>query len=100
MMADDEADAATRGSERDARTSAVTVTTRPLLTPESFSGKGSFSEWLQHFEGVAAINQWDDAAKLLWLRVRLVGSAQTAYGRLPTTARASYTEALKDMFEP
>ena len=26
-----------------------TVTTRPLLTPEPFSGKGSFMEWLQHF---------------------------------------------------
>ena len=95
-MADDETDG-------DARTSAVTVTTRPLLTPEPFSGKGSFTEWLQHFEGVAAINKWDDAAKLLWLRVRLVGTAQTAHGRLPTTARDSYaelTKALKDRFEP
>ena len=44
-----------------------TVTTRPLLTPEPFSGKGSFTEWLQHFEGVAAINKWDDTSKLLWL---------------------------------
>ena len=76
---------------------------RPLLTPDSFSGKGSFSEWLQHFEGVAAINKWDEEAKLLWLRVRLVGGAQTAYGRLPDSARGSYadlTKALKDRFEP
>ena len=51
------------------------MTTRPLLTSESFSGKGSFSDWLQHFEGVAAINKWEDAAKLLWLRLRLVGAA-------------------------
>ena len=81
----------------------MTVTTRPLLTPESFLGKGSFSEWLQHFEGVATINKWDDATELLWLRVRLVEAAQTAYGRLPMTTRASYTElikALKDRFEP
>ena len=93
-MADDETDGGAR---------TVTVTTRPLLTPEPFSGKGSFTEWLQHFEGVAAINKWDDAAKLLWLRVRLIGTAQTAYGRLPTTARDSYaelTKALKDRFEP
>jgi hypothetical protein len=58
---------------------------------------------MQHFDGVAAINKWDDAAKLLWLRVRLVGTAQTAYGRLPTAARGSYaelTKALKDRFEP
>ena len=102
-MGDDEAEAGGGGGKGGARTSTVTVTTRPLLTPESFSGKGSFSEWLQHFKGVAAINKWDDAAKLLWLRVRLIGAAQTAYGRLPTTARASYaelTKALKDRFEP
>ena len=96
-MADDDP------AEEGTRTSAVTMTTRPVLMPESFLGKGSFSDWLQHFEGVAAINKWDNAAKLLWLRVRLVGAAQTAYGRLPTTARASYadlTKALKDRFEP
>ena len=86
--------------------SSATTTTppvRPLLTPEPFSGTGSFTEWLQHFEGVAAINKWDDATKLLWVRVRLVGSAQTAYGRLPASARASYSDlvkALKDRFEP
>ena len=99
-MADDDDTVTAEGS---ARTRAATMTTRPLLMPESFSGKGSFSDWLQHFEGVSAINKWDDAAKLLWLRVRLIGAAQTAYGRLPTTARASYadlTKALKDRFEP
>ena len=58
MMVDDETDGGAR---------TVTVTTRPLLTPEPFLGKGSFTEWLQHFEGMAAINKWDDAAKLLWL---------------------------------
>ena len=96
-MADGEAETPAEGG---ARTSTVTVTTRPLLTPEPFSGKGSFTE---HFEGVAAINKWDDTAKLLWLRVRLVGTAQTAYGRLPTAARELYaelTKALKDRFEP
>ena len=62
-----------------------------------------FSEWIEHFEAVAAINKWDEAAKLLWLRVRLVGGAQTAYGRLPTEAKESYVElkkALKGRFEP
>lgn len=79
--------------------STVTVTTRPLLTPEPFLGKGSFSEWLQHFEGLAAINKWDDVVKLLWLRVRLIGAAQTAYGRLPNTARESYANlTMKEMY--
>ena len=49
------------------------------------------------------MNEWDDPAKLLWMRVRLVGSAQTAYGRLPNTSKASYEllkKALKKRFEP
>ena len=52
---------------------------------------------------LAGTNKWDDAAKLLWLRVRLVGGAQTAYGRLPAEAKGSYaefTKALKVRFEP
>ena len=52
---------------------------------------------------VAAINKWDNAVKLLWLRVRLVGGAQTVYGRLPVEAKASYAKlkkALKGRFKP
>ena len=69
----------------------------------TFSGAGAFSEWIEHFEAVAAINQWDDEDKLLWLRVRLVGGAQTAYGHLPAEAKESYSKlkkALKGRFEP
>ena len=103
-MADEDSGSSTSGGDPgSSSTGTGTGTGRPLLTPEPFSGKGSFTEWLQHFEGVAAINKWDDAAKLLWLRVRLVGGAQTAYGRLPTTARETYadlTKALKERFEP
>ena len=89
----------------DGGTPATTALTsqRPLITPDPFSGTGMFSEWIEHFEAVAAINKWDEAAKLLWLRVRLVGGAQTAYGRLPTEAKESYVElkkAFKGRFEP
>ena len=76
---------------------------RPLITPEPFAGTGSFQDWVDHFEAVAAINEWNEDAKLLWMRVRLVGRAQTAYGRLPDTAKASYAtlkRALKERFEP
>ena len=76
---------------------------RPLITPEPFNGTGSFNDWLDHFEGVATVNEWDDPAKLLWMRVRLVRSAQTAYGRLPDTGKASYEllkKALKERLEP
>ena len=61
----------------------------PLINPEPFNGTGLFNDWLDHFEGVAAVNEWDDPAKLLWMRVRLVGSAQTAYRRLPNTSKAT-----------
>ena len=92
------------GDGSEATTAATTpASQRPLITPEPFSGSGTFSEWIEHFEAVAAINKWDDDAKVLCLRVRLVGAAQTAYGRLPTEAKASYAElkkALKRRFEP
>ena len=71
--------------------------------PEPFSGTGSFSDWIDHFEGVASVNEWDDAVKLLWMRVRLVGRGQTAYGRLPDTSKTDYVtlkKALKERFEP
>ena len=31
---------------------------RPLLTPEPFTGTGSFGDWVDHFESVAVINEW------------------------------------------
>ena len=92
-MADDEEGGAPRTSAKP----------RLLLTPEPFTGTGSFTDWVDHFEGVAAINEWDDATKLMWMKVRLVGRAQTAYGRLSTEAKGSYAAlktALKERFEP
>ena len=86
-----------------ARTDAPRPKPRPLITPEPFNGTGSFNDWVDHCEGVAAVNEWDKAAKLLWMRVRLVGSAQTAYGRLPAASKADYDslrKALKERFEP
>ena len=54
-------------------------------------------------ESVAAVNGWNDKEKLLWLRVRLVGRAATAFKRVPEGAKASYArclEALKERFDP
>ena len=76
---------------------------RPLVLPEPFSGDGCFSDWIEHFESVAAMNSWDDAAKALWLRARLTGKAQTAYKRLSHDARKAYADsvkALRERFEP
>ena len=76
---------------------------RPLVLPEPFTGETDYCDWIDHFENVAAVNGWDDAAKLQWLRVRLTGKAQTALKRLPEDTRRSYANtlaALKRRFEP
>ncbi len=55
------------------------------------------------FTNASAVNEWDDAAKLKWLKVRLTGKAQTAFQRLPADTQESYSDAvkaLKERFEP
>jgi len=76
---------------------------RPLVLPEPYSGERDYTEWRDHFESVAAVNEWNDEAKLLWLRVRLTGRAQTAFKRLSDATKASYRDtlaALKERFDP
>lgn len=76
---------------------------RPLVLPEPFTGETDYCDWIDHFENVAAVNAWDDDAKLQWLKVRLTGCAQTAFKRLPQATRESYADslaALKKRFEP
>ena len=76
---------------------------RPLVLPETFDGTGSWSEWCYHFENVAAVNGWDGAQKLQWLRVRVTGRAQKALHRLSGPAVATYEatrDALTARFEP
>ena len=76
---------------------------RPLVSPDTFSGATSWTDWIEHFEAVAVLNNWDDAAKLRWLPVRLSGKAQTAWKRLSPEVKADYEaarEALEKRFEP
>ena len=71
--------------------------------PETFSGEGDLAEWIDHFESVAAVNEWDDTGKLQWLRVRLTGRALTAFKRFTEDAKTSFgeaTTALKERFDP
>ena len=71
---------------------------RPLLLPESYSGESNFDIWIVHFENMASINEWDDAAKLKWLSVRMSGRAQTAFLIFPEAARRSYADAKQALF--
>jgi len=74
---------------------------RPLVMTEIFNGETSWDQWIYHFENVAAVNKWDEAASLCWLKVRLTGRAQTALQRLPSDADyKSAKKALQERFEP
>lgn len=76
---------------------------KPPVLPEVYTGEKNWDEWIDHFESVATVCGWDDAAKLKWLHVRLTGRAGSAFRRLPTATKADYgatTEALKERFEP
>ena len=76
---------------------------KPVVLPETFDGKGSWDEWLVYYENVVAVNGWNAASKLLWLKVRLTGRAQKTFQRLPAETRQSYElskKGLEERFEP
>ena len=52
---------------------------------------------------MAAVNSWDVADSLKWLKVRLTGRAQIVFQRLTEENRSDFdraTAALKERFEP
>ncbi|KAL5516969.1 hypothetical protein EMCRGX_G002428 [Ephydatia muelleri] len=79
---------------------------KPFLLPETFSGESGtkWDEWINHFESCADVNNWTkDEDRLKWVRVRLVGKAQTAFRRLGEDDRTDYSKcvgALKRRFDP
>ena len=70
---------------------------KPVIAPEAYNGEGSSTDWIHHFESVAALNKWKDEDKVLWLHVRLTKKAQTAFKQLPAAIRegAGITPALQ-----
>ena len=85
------------------RVDSPNMASRPVIMPDPFNGDRDWDEWIDHFEGVATVNDWSDETKLLWLRVRLIGKAQTAFKQLPTESRDTYQHcvgALRRRFEP
>ena len=74
-----------------------------IISPDAYSGDTSWTAWVGHFEATALVNGSDNAAKPVWLPVRLTGKAQVAWKRLTADARGSYDtakEALHKRFEP
>ena len=39
--------------------------TCPLVFPEKFDGIGNFKEWINHFESISAVNNWNEEEKPL-----------------------------------
>ena len=78
---------------------------RPLILPDTFSGeKGcTWTEWKYHFQNIATVNEWTEAQRLQWLRVRLTGRAQRAIQHLSEEDAASLEKTMKaldERFEP
>ena len=79
------------------------MASRPAVIPEAFTGEGEWTQWIYHFENIAAVNEWNDAKKLLWLKARLTGRAQLAFQHASTEIQEDYDrlkQAMKDRFEP
>eukprot|EP00731_Ephydatia_muelleri_P002954 Em0001g2954a len=82
------------------------MASKPFLLPETFSGESGtkWDEWINHFESCADVNNWTkDEDRLKWVRVRLVGKAQTAFRRLGEDERTDYSKcvgALKCRSDP
>ena len=60
---------------------------KPVILLASFSGEGSWGDWLDDFNNVAALNSWDAKQKLLWLK------------KLPDDAKGSFDAAVKALGE-
>ena len=80
----------------------VGATSRPLVLLKPYIGVGDWRDLMEHF-GVAAVNsRWEVAATLLWLRVCMVGGAETAFRGRAEAARgkSNGTEALRERAVP
>ena len=76
-----------------------------VAIPEVFTGDGkqSWSDWLDHFDSVADVNEWSADTKKKWIRARLTGRAATAFRRLPEADRATFDKIVAGFtkrFEP
>ena len=75
------------GVEPNCYSGAVGQMSKPVVTPRASNSNGSFTDWFDHNKCVAAMNKCKDGNKILWLQVRLMGKAQTAFKQLPVVVR-------------
>ena len=85
------------GGSRALKSGAVSrSSSRRPVSPDPFSGRGCWEDWMPHSQGVADVNWWNGAVKFLWLMVRLTSQAQTT--DLETT-RTSYNQCIQGLQE-
>lgn len=70
---------------------------RPRVMPESFDGRGSWLEFLAHFENCAELNEWRNYEKAQYLRVSLRGPACQYLQTLPAYRRRDYDELVASL---
>ena len=68
------------------------MASKPLVLPETYKGEDGWDEWIVRFENIASVNNWNDEAKLKWIKVCPAGRAQKAFQGLPEVARTSYDD--------
>ena len=76
---------------------------RPRVMPDTFDGRGSWTEYLAHFETVADLNQWHPGEKVQYLAVSLRGEACQAMRFLTPEVKQNYqglVAALNRRFNP
>ena len=77
------------------------MASRPAVIPEAFSGDGEWTQWIYHFENMAAVNEWNETRKSLWMKARLTGRAQLVLQHCSEEMQARQVkQAMKDRFEP
>ena len=58
------------------------IANKPVILPKEFDGYSVSAEtWLEDFENIGKINQWDEELKIQYLSVFLVGNAKTWFKR-------------------
>ena len=80
-----------------------TSSPRLAVLPETFDGTKNWDNWYFQFENIAAVNGWNDAEKLRWLRLHRMGRLHKVLHHLPEASQETYeaTRAgLKAQFDP
>ena len=67
------------------------------VLPEPFTGEGSWDQCIAHFDNIAVVIAWNDAAKLFWLRASVPKRTQSAYQKFTEEPKASYEEFKKGL---